>query len=176
MSKYWDKFPPVNKFTLDFRKKYGAGVMDVKPQDGPQRSFISCMAGFSGNERRDQDFPLIFYGGAAGGGKSWSLLADALKYIDCPDFYGVFFRKTVKQLRRTLWKEAKKMYMPLLIDSDGRFIGKSLIKEQDMIIRFPTGATLEFSYLDRDADAETNWQGAEITGAYFDLSNLVASH
>ncbi len=104
----------------------------------------------------------------AGGGKSWSLLADALKYIDCPDFYGVFFRKTVKQLRRTLWKEAKKMYMPLLMDVNGKFIGKAVIKEQDMIIRFPTGATLEFSYLDRDADAEMNWQGAELTAVYYD--------
>ena len=104
----------------------------------------------------------------AGGGKSWSLLADALKYIDCPDFYAVFFRKTVKQLRRTLWKEAKKMYMPLLINKNGKFIGKAVIKEQDMIIRFPTGATLEFSYLDRDSTAEMNWQGAELTAAYFD--------
>lgn len=105
---------------------------------------------------------------SAGGGKSWSLLADALKYIDCPNFYGVFFRKTVKQLRRSLWKEAKKMYLPLIMDTNGKFIGKSALKEQDMIIRFPTGATLEFSYLDRDSDAEQNWQGAEITAAYFD--------
>ncbi len=176
MSKYWDNFPPVNKFTLDFRKRYGGGYLEVKPQEGPQKSFISCMAGISGKNRREQDFPLIFYGGAAGGGKSWSLLADALKYIDCPDFYGVFFRKTVKQLRRSLWKEAKKMYLPLIMGKDGKFIGKATVKEQDMIIRFPTGATLEFSYLDRDADAEQNWQGAEITGAYFDLSNLVASY
>lgn len=104
----------------------------------------------------------------AGGGKSWSLLADALKYIDCPDFYAVFFRKTIKQLRRTLWKEAKKMYMPLLMDKNGKFIGKAAIKEQDMIIRFPSGATIEFSYLDRDQSAEENWQGAELTAAYFD--------
>ncbi|WNO47294.1 hypothetical protein [Vibrio phage vB_VibM_10AMN] len=95
----------------------------------------------------------------AGGGKSWSLLADALKYIDCPDFYAVFFRKTIKQLRRTLWKEAKKMYMPLLMNKNGKFIGKAVIKEQDMIIRFPSGATIEFSYLDRDQSAEENWQG-----------------
>lgn len=112
----------------------------------------------------------------AGGGKSWSLLADALKYIDCPEFYAVFFRKTVKQLRRSLWKEAKKMYMPLIMDANGKFIGKATVKEQDMIIRFPTGATLEFSYLDRDSDAEQNWQGAELSAAYFDLSNLVASY
>lgn len=168
MSKYWDKLPKISEFTINFKKKYGSGYMKVEPQEGPQCTFISCMGGVSGTERRDQDFPLIFYGGAAGGGKSWSLLADALKYIDCPDFYAVFFRKTVKQLRRTLWKEAKKMYMPLIIDSSGKFIGKAAIKEQDMIIRFPTGATLEFSFLDRDSDCEMNWQGAEITAAYFD--------
>lgn len=95
----------------------------------------------------------------AGGGKSWSLLADALKYIDCPNFYAVFFRKTIKQLKRTLWKEAKKMYMPLLMNKDGKFIGKANIKEQEMLIIFPTGATIEFSYLDRDQSAEENWQG-----------------
>ena len=61
---YWEKVPPVNKFTLDFRKKYGAGLMKVVPQSGPQHIFISCMGGISGKERRDQDFPLIFYGGA----------------------------------------------------------------------------------------------------------------
>lgn len=60
------------------------------------------------------------------------------------------------------------MYMPLLMDEDGKFIGKANIREQDMVIRFPTGATIEFSYLDRDSDAETNWQGAELTAAYFD--------
>lgn len=168
MSEYWKRFPVNSPFALDFRAEHGAGYMEVHPQKGPQKSFIACSGGISGQERRDQDFPLIFYGGAAGGGKSWSLLADALKYIDCPYFYAVFFRKTIKQLKRTLWKEAKKMYMPLLIDKKGKFIGKANIKEQDMIIVFPSGALFEFSYLDRDSDCEQNWQGAEITAAYFD--------
>lgn len=49
--------------------------------------------------------------------------------------------------------------MPLLVNEQGKFIGKANIKEQEMTIIFPTGATVEFSYLDRDADAELNWQG-----------------
>ena len=105
---------------------------------------------------------------AAGGGKSWSILFDVLKYIDCPDYYGVFFRKTLKQLERTLWKEAKKMYRPFLVDDNGKFKGKANIREQAKVINFPSGATLEFSYLDTDKTAEENWQGAELTAAYFD--------
>lgn len=53
------------------------------------------------------------------------------------------------------------MYLPLIMDEDGKFIGKANLKEQDMIIVFPTGATFEFSYLDRDSDAEQNWQGKQ---------------
>lgn len=51
------------------------------------------------------------------------------------------------------------MYMPLLMNKNGKFIGKANIKEQEMVIIFPTGATIEFSYLDRDQTAEENWQG-----------------
>ena len=43
----------------------------------------------------------------AGGGKSYSLLLDCLKYIDCPYFYGVYFRQTMKQIERSLWPLAK---------------------------------------------------------------------
>lgn len=97
---------------------------------------------------------------------------DALKYIDCPYFYGVFFRKTVKQLERTLWPEAKDMYYPFLIEHSGlrkgKFKGKANVKEKDKMIIFPSGAKVEFSYLDRDDDAKENWQGAQLTAAYFD--------
>lgn len=64
MSKYWDNFPVNSPFAVDFRKEYGDGYLEVRPQDGPQKSFIACSGGISGTERRDQDFPLIFYGGA----------------------------------------------------------------------------------------------------------------
>lgn len=140
----------------------------LAPQEGPQTQFVNLWAGVAGEPEQVHDFPLVFYGGAAGGGKSFSLLFDVLKYIDCPDFYGVFFRKTVKQLERTLWKEAKKMYRPFLYDDNGKLKGRARVKEKDKVIVFPTGATVEFSYLDADNTTETNWQGAELTAAYFD--------
>ncbi len=165
---YWNNIPKIEGFTLDFTPIYGAGYLEIKPQKGAQTTFISCMSGMGDEDPRAEDFGLIFYGGGNGSGKSWCLLADALKYIDDPNFYAVFFRKSVKQMRRSLWREAKKLYLPLLINEEGKFIGKGRIQEQSMVITFPTGATIEFSYLDRDSDAEVNFQGAELSAAYFD--------
>ena len=67
----------------------------------------------------------------AGGGKSWALLFEVLKYaLDDPEFYGVLFRRTLKQIERTLWKEAKEMYKPFLYDADGRLKPGARVQEQ----------------------------------------------
>ena len=102
------------------------------------------------------------------GGKSYALLMDALKYANDPDFYAVFFRKTTKQLERALWPSAKSMYMPFLVDKNGKFRGEARIQEQDHRITFPSGARLEFTYMDKDKDAELNFQGTELSAVYWD--------
>jgi phage terminase large subunit-like protein len=104
----------------------------------------------------------------AGGGKTFSLLFDVLKYIDCPYYYAVFLRKTLKQIERGLWGEAKRMYRPFLVDDNGKYYGKAQIKEQAKTIVFPSGAKVEFAYLDGDNTTEENWQGVELTAAYYD--------
>ena len=93
---------------------------------------------------------------------------DALKYANDPDFYAVFFRKTTKQLERALWPSAKSMYMPFLVDKNGKFRGEARIQEQDHRITFPSGARLEFTYMDKDKDAELNFQGTELSAVYWD--------
>jgi hypothetical protein len=79
---------------------------------------------------------------AAGGGKSWSILFDVLKYIDCPNYYAAFFRNTVKQIERTLWPEAKEMYHPFLYHTSGpkvgKLRGKARINENSKLIVFPS--------------------------------------
>ena len=44
-------------------------------------------------------FKEVFYGGAAGGGKSDWLLMGALQYVDVPNYSAIIFRKTFADLR-----------------------------------------------------------------------------
>lgn len=106
----------------------------------------------------------------AGGGKSWSLLAYLLQFIDDPETYIVCFRKSLKQMQRALFREAKAMYRPLITDSNGKYIGQAKINDSqgNYKVVFPSGATIEFSYLTCEKDAIDNFQGAELTGAVFD--------
>lgn len=61
MSEYLN-IPKIPSFTVDLTS-LGTRSLTITPQDGPQQDFISCMAGMSGEKHREQDFPLIFYGG-----------------------------------------------------------------------------------------------------------------
>ena len=53
-----------------------------KPNPGPQTSFLSS------SERE------VLYGGAAGGGKSYAMLADPLHGLNDPNFSGLLVRHT----------------------------------------------------------------------------------
>lgn len=55
-------------------------------------------------------------------------------------------------------------------NSKGKFKGKAKIIDSkgNYKIVFPSGATIEFSYLTCEKDAIENWQGAELTAAIFD--------
>ena len=54
-----------------------------KPNPGPQMEFLAA-------PERD-----VLYGGAAGGGKSYALLADALRYAHNPNHRGLLLRRTL---------------------------------------------------------------------------------
>lgn len=91
----------------------------------------------------------MFYGGAAGGGKSDYLLGDFLQ--DVPTYgqawQGVLFRRTYPELEELL-KRAREIYPQT---------GAEWF-EKDRQWRWPNGAVLKFRYLERDADV-TRYQG-----------------
>lgn len=108
---------------------------------------------------------------AAGGGKSYALLMDSLKYIDDPHYNAVYFRSTTTQLEESLWPEAINMFLPFLTyqsgPNKGKFIGKAKIREKNHLIVFPSGARCRFAYLELEKH-KLAYQGAQFTRIYWD--------
>lgn len=126
-----------------------------QPHAGPQTDFLSAT---------EQE---VLYGGAAGGGKSYGLLADPIRYFSHPDFRGLILRRTNDELRE-LKQKSKELYSkpPL----NGKW---SEVKSE---WTFPSGATLWMTYLDRDDDL-MRFQGQSYTWVGFDeLTHWPTSH
>ena len=101
------------------------------PNKGPQTEFLAA------SERE------VLYGGAAGGGKSYGLLADPMRYFSNPNFSGLILRRSVDELRELVWK-SQELYPKA-------FKGAKWGEKKSQW-SFPSGAKLWFSYLDRDQD------------------------
>ena len=63
-----------------------------KPNPGPQTDFLAA------GERE------VLYGGSAGGGKSYAMLSDPLRYMGHPAFSGLLLRHTTEELRELVFK------------------------------------------------------------------------
>ena len=121
--------------------------MEIKPQEGPQTDFLSTEA------------DIAIYGGAAGGGKSWALLAEPVRHIQNGKFGAVIFRRTTTQIRNegSLWDESNNIYP---------FLGG---KPKEMVLewKFPSGATVSMSHLEHEKSV-SNYQGSQIALELFD--------
>lgn len=102
---------------------------------------------------------IAVYGGAAGGGKTWALLAEPLRHVGLGEFRAVIFRRNAVQVRIPggLWDEAMKMYPAL----------GGVPLNQTLEWRFPSGARIKFAHLEHD-DTALNWQGAQAELICFD--------
>jgi len=108
-----------------------------KPNEGPQEEFLSA-------GERD-----VLYGGAAGGGKSFALLADPLRFCHNPNHRGLLLRRTLDELTELIDK-SRQLYTKAF--PGARF------RESKSTWVFPSGATIWFTYLDKDKDV-TRFQG-----------------
>ena len=100
-----------------------------------------------------------FYGGAAGGGKSAALLADALKYVDTPGYAALILRRTYPELEGSegLIFQALEWLGP----TDARW------NAEQHRWTFPSGAVLQFGHVKAETD-KTNYQGQAYQTVCFD--------
>ncbi len=119
----------------------------IGPQPGPQEAFLSTPADICG------------YGGAAGGGKSFGLLLEALRHIDNPEYGAVIFRRTYPEITNEggLWDESMNIY-PLVG-------GKST--EDPLEWTFTSGAKVRFAHMQYEKN-KYDWQGASVAFIGFD--------
>lgn len=102
----------------------------LRPQPGPQEQFLSS------------DADIVLYGGSAYGGKSFSLLLDALRYCNTPGWAGLILRRHAKDFTdpTSIFEKAKKVYA----GTGARFRSGG-----DRDVRWPSsGATIAFRHLD----------------------------
>lgn len=127
----------------------------IRPQPGPQTQFLTTKA------------DIAIYGGSAGGGKSFALVMDPLRYVSVPHFDAVIFRKTTVQVTNAggLWDESSKLYP---------YVGGQP-REHKLWWNFPikqedgqqVAASVSFSHLEHDKDAYEH-QGAQYAFIGFD--------
>ena len=99
----------------------------------------------------------VLYGGAAGGGKSQAILADALQFVDRPDYRALVLRRTFRALN-----------LPGSIMSRAlQWLGRDCWHDLDKRFVFPGGAVIQFGYCDNALDLE-RYKSAEFHRIYID--------
>lgn len=123
------------------------GPIVYRAQPGPQEQFLRCSA------------DIAFYGGSAGGGKSFALLLDAVRGVTHPQYGAVIFRRTTKQVTSEggLWDTASNLYIGM----------GARPNNQDLFFRFPVGGRVGFAHMEHDKN-RFDWQGSQIPYIGFD--------
>lgn len=101
----------------------------------------------------------VLYGGAAGPGKSWALLADATRFVDDYPIKSLLIRRTYKDLAQPggLMAKSHEWFGP----TDAHWSGDT------RTWTFPSGAQITFGYLENEND-HLQYQGGEYHFAGFD--------
>ena len=117
-----------------------------KANEGPQEDFLAA---------GETD---VLYGGAAGGGKSYAMLIDPLRFAHRSAHRALIIRRSMPELRELIDK-SRELYPKA-------FPGAKY-KEVEKLWIFPSGAKMEFGFLERDADVY-RYQGQAYSFIGFD--------
>jgi hypothetical protein len=116
------------------------------PNEGPQTDFLAA---------GETD---VLYGGAAGGGKSYAMLVDPLRFAHRGAHRALILRRSMPELLE-------------LIDKSRELYPKAFpgcrYREVEKLWNFPSGAKVEFGFLERDADVY-RYQGQAYSWIGFD--------
>jgi hypothetical protein len=102
-----------------------------RPNPGPQTDFLAA------NERE------VFYGGARGGGKTYSLLIAPLRFVDKPTSRALLIRRSMPELRDVIF-QTQQLYPKAVLGAK--------FKTQENTWHFPGGARIEFGYCENLQD------------------------
>ena len=100
----------------------------------------------------------VLYGGAAGGGKSDALLMEATRQVEIPNYRGILFRDTTKQLEGLI-SRSDEIY-------PHAFPG-ARYNVNEMVWKFKSGAKIFFGYMEHEYD-KYNYQGKAYDFVGFD--------
>ena len=114
--------------------------------EGPQTEFLAA---------GEKD---VLYGGAAGGGKSYAMIIDPLRNCHKKAHRALILRRSMPELREMIDK-SRELY-PLAFPG-------AKFKEVEKLWNFPSGAKVEFGFLERDADVY-RYQGQAYSWIGFD--------
>lgn len=119
------------------------------PCSHPQAMFLNSTA------------DICFYGGQAGGGKTFCALLHHLKHAEDKYYRGLILRRTTPMMMKpgAIWDEAKSLYK--------EFDPNCQIKIKDLKVVLSSGAEIAFSHFERVDDTD-NFQGSQISSVFFD--------
>jgi len=135
----------INEAPLKVKEEVNNNVI-FQPNDGPQTDFLAAP---------EID---VLYGGAAGGGKSYAMLVDPLRYAHRAAHRALILRRSMPELRELIDK-SRELYPQA-------FHGCKF-REVEKLWNFPSGAKVEFGFLERDADVY-RYQGQAYSWIGFD--------
>lgn len=118
---------------------------DYPDRPHPQRVFLSSSA------------DVAIYGGARGGGKTYCITIEPLRFAKHPQFNGVLFRRTYPEIYMAggPWDTANAIYP---------WVGATSVSST---WTFPSGASLTYSHMSEEKDWK-KWMGAQLPYIGFD--------